>query len=726
MEFLYGRNGSLDSEDLTVSINELAGLFRTFLRTGEDFEIVGDRNKTWDLFSHLQIEGLRFIKAIKRQKPSRIDVNAEVAKGPRKRRVTVTFIDSLKELKLLKLKCPHCDVVLSANNVKPLQLHVRNVHKQKLSINDISEEQAKITCHLEKKNGKKCSESFPRDGAKRHLVDSKNIHKNPQEKPKGKGFRGFLECPAKDTEIVWRANGEPNPEAQVEIDIEEDIPSKEFGQEGRRELNDLEVGPRVEIETKEVVENEVPDPAKVAGTDMPHNLDGQPPQFDPNIREYIVLDTNVPDGVVFYHNTLAANDNNIQYQNVVASEEYHQVQHQHILISNAGVGVAANIIPSDPHHTASDITSQIPNEQTVEEYRQDQPPPIILDDYNEGVGVALSIIPSDPHHTDNDVNLEIPNVQNPEEHVQEQHQHMLLDGYNSGFGLVGNIIPSEPNNLTYQEEILENPKDPNLFDEIVNEGRALSKILLSNAAAEDDTDQDLNLGCSSAGNESNIGVQPAVSEWENQDCPALENFEASESLDLSHICVEEENVSLNKEDELTQNSDDKSVSKGSMSNVVQNCNKPVKVTVCNSEMMTMINDYNQMLPLDDLDTMSDCESDVEIDSDFDENLDVDNEMTKVRQERKMVRRLNRNKIEETLDIADEPENELFITHFQEWFKTATGLATANEDCSTISHTMGHCFFHHDSFLRFMRSEDGQFNLQKLIDFGDNENFQFPV
>ena len=125
----------------------------------------------------------------------------------------------------------------------------------------------------------------------------------------------------------------------------------------------------------------------------------------------------------------------------------------------------------------------------------------------------------------------------------------------------------------------------------------------------------------------------------------------------------------------------------------------------------------------DLLTEYDSEDEFEVDSDYDEDKDIDHELTEVRLERKKVRRLNRDTQEEIEDLPDLPQNQAFINQFMDWVRATTGLSTSNSKCSTIRHTQGHAFYHHDSFLRFMCSEDPEFNLGKLIDF-QSDDFQF--
>ena len=221
------------SDPNSIKVGDLENVLRSFLRNCEVFELSKSRaREVSKKFSKLQLEGLTFLSEFAAVQTSQ-DRNGddkndsyEASKNPEteeKRILKVKFLDPLKQAKLLKLQCPHCDREFRSANIKPLQLHIRQDHKDKenVSTSTFQEEESKFECLLQKKNGNKCGGRFTRDQLFRHM-QSQKLHKNPQKAPKGQKFRGWFKSEDKDYAVsaVFKSGNESNPDTDEEIELD--------------------------------------------------------------------------------------------------------------------------------------------------------------------------------------------------------------------------------------------------------------------------------------------------------------------------------------------------------------------------------------------------------------------------------------------------------------------------------------------------------------------------
>ena len=220
------------SDPNSIKVGDLENVLRSFLRNCEVFEMSKSREVSKKKFSKLQLEGLKFLSEFAAlqanqdrsgdDKNDSLEANTNPEKG-KKRMLKVKFVDPLKHKKMLKLECPHCDREFRSANIKPLQLHIRQDHKDKenVSTSTFQEEEYKFECLLQKKNGNKCGGRFTRDQLFRHM-QSEKLHKNPQKAPKGQKFRGWFKSEDKDYAVsaVFKSGNESNPDTDEEIELD--------------------------------------------------------------------------------------------------------------------------------------------------------------------------------------------------------------------------------------------------------------------------------------------------------------------------------------------------------------------------------------------------------------------------------------------------------------------------------------------------------------------------
>ena len=220
------------SDPNSIEIGDLENVLRPFLRNCEVFEWSKSREVSKKKFSKLQLEGLKFLSIATVQtsqdrngdnKNDSFEASTNPETEKRKRSLKVKFVDPLKQVKMLKLECPHCDREFRSANIKPLQLHIRQDHKDKenVSTSTFQEEESKFECLLQKKNGNKCGGRFTRDQLFRHM-QSQKLHKNPQKAPKGQKFRGWFKSEDKDYAVsaVFKSGNESNPDTDEEIELD--------------------------------------------------------------------------------------------------------------------------------------------------------------------------------------------------------------------------------------------------------------------------------------------------------------------------------------------------------------------------------------------------------------------------------------------------------------------------------------------------------------------------
>ena len=86
----------------------------------------------------------------------------------------------------------------------------------------------------------------------------------------------------------------------------------------------------------------------------------------------------------------------------------------------------------------------------------------------------------------------------------------------------------------------------------------------------------------------------------------------------------------------------------------------------------------------------------------------------------------RKHLKPTQELHTIPENQLFISNFTKWWKECgASFVTTNKSTSTLRNSVNMLFFNQDSFLNFITSTNGSFNLQRLIMFTSEEYLAVP-
>ena len=212
-----------DTKSTPVSVFEQR--FRQFLRNSDDYERrqVADREEEVDYLRNLEIEGLSLIHSLKKD-IKKTPPNHEIKKTKIVKVFNIKV--SSQSMKKRKLKCPHCPKSYNSVTLKPLQLHIRQLHKglRQITSKDVQEEEEKVTCPLLKPNGNICGKKTTCDMMVRHVL-SKKLHKTPQIAPEGKEFYGFRTSVESEPEpaVVWLSPNEDEPPEEEDFELSDTV-----------------------------------------------------------------------------------------------------------------------------------------------------------------------------------------------------------------------------------------------------------------------------------------------------------------------------------------------------------------------------------------------------------------------------------------------------------------------------------------------------------------------
>ena len=729
------------SDPNSISIEDLENVLRSFLRNCEDFEWSKSGEVSKKMFSKLQLEGLKFLSKFaevqtnqdrdgddKKKDSFEANTNPETEKS-KKRSLKVKFLDPLKQAKLLKLECPHCDREFRSANIKPLQLHIRQDHKDKenVSTNNFQEEESKFECLLQKKNGNKCGGRFTRDQLFRHM-QSKKLHKNPQKAPKGKKFRGWFKPEDKDYAVsaVFKAVNESNPNSDEEIELDVESLEKSLAETREQIKSKKQPGTNVKLgEDEDSIE--APQSSGATSSALENSKENAVDSSHLDSRS----DDKPDDDLMTEEPMIQPTANNLSVVENVANA------------ANSQDLVECIVVPEHGPHAFLIKAQEAPDKDSIEQ------------DQFEVIG-----------------NVNVPDINSPQQKIfDENPSNNDPDGEAESV----NVIVMVPDIVSTQQIILDSEADANIWN--TENSNAVNPVTHSEEQIffEENPENDYLIGDRLLSSVAITEEPTEVGEFLDFDVPSASQVCKEKQINVKKVrFADEEDKELVSflEDQTSQNSIQESMSVAPLCKVTDKFFEPLIVSVCNPKghknnntfwvnpglvsvvppdtvnedignsilqtaddnIMQEMSGILEVTPaeadasVEDSDLLTDYDSEdsedeFEVDSDYDEDRDIDYEMTKIRQERKMVRRLNRDSQEETEDLPDLPQNKAFINLFMDWFRSTTGLSTANTKCSTIRHTQGHAFYHHDSFLRFMCSEDTEFNLGKLIDFQSDE-FQF--
>ena len=673
-----------------IIIRNLEGSIRSFLRSGDDFERSDAHPdiRREDHFANFEVEALKLVMNIKKVHGEKEKIQSvsnsqkedteKVAEGVEakkcRKRVSVTFVNPRKNLKKSKFSCPHCAKIYES--IKSLQNHVRQDHKQlkKVSVNDFKEEEPIIQCLLLKKNGNPCTYKSPINQMGRH-ISSTSIHNKSHSRPSPETkFRGWRFYP-NETKVVWLRVTDPDPPSSEEM-----------------EIDDSDQEDSAELPTND--NDNAPSEGTTANGDKTGEIKGtEEKKIEENGNSNVeFVDVNNP--VQFQESAEVTNNSTKDGENVVEK-----------------VGLSTD-------NTSASQSSSYPLQRRRVHFN---PEVILINDNSDIINSIVTLNSNDLSDF---------------EFIADAEEISRI--INSGNG---------PRDETYkQDQHIGKPSD----------------VLLSSGAAQNET------LIYSAGMEAIAQLQDNEETIEGKACENIDNKlsvfideEGGSILNDSNMDLfvsQEVEVSTENKDNTSQESVTREplTQPSSLHDVRDLVSNFITVSVVNPEMkkgtiwtdpnfdtftqeQNQANDQRKIITTDDLqqdvepevlfkevncdEAASDSESNISIDSDYDENFDVDIETTRNRQERKKVRHYNRDNADH-LELAEQPENAMFIEQFLDWLKSITKMSTTNENCSTINFSVGHGWDYYDSFLNFQCSEDPTFNLNRLIDFRNKENFLF--
>lgn len=684
-----------------------------------------------DHFATLEIKSLMLIKKAKEQnskdKAAENDKTETTKEDPEKKKkmVKAKILDPFKNAQKKSYDCPFCDKTYDASSIKSLQFHCRKHHpdKPKLSKKDY-EEEAEVECELLTRKGKRCGSSYPRHQLRRHL-ERKKIHKKPQIKPEGKVFRAwrFFED---DVEVLWKASAD------------EEIPSEED----------------VEVEDEMVEEGETS-----GNEDVPEHNENSPAAFmDNQVEKDIEIETPVEPE--------KEKGKTIEVSQMGDIEETFPDQRLDLEKKTKAGTVALELINDDETETISateqnNISSDVQDNAEFHDHNENVPGahmPMVLEDGDQNI-ISTSM-------ESEKCQIKLTNVEHETIPVHRRLDsdplvEMMSPAEETGIQPVGTGLL---NDLWSERVILVNPNSIQSLSRESDETEVVeyivcppvpvvdirSSVFLSSVVPEETSDvempdsfQDSTMSVPEANMQ--VEVQSVDSTNTNMQATSIDellNYSTSGDMRsqekeafMMESNVETESL-LEDEDGLNQiitstsqetvYEEQQAISfKTVKDKLLDEDRKRVRFMIDQEVWSCQDEKIQDVMFPKESETMPDSaseESDASIDSEYDEDLDSDILITKKRQERKKVRLMNRNNIEASIDLTEIKENKEFIQNFNRWLTNKTSLQTTNPKPDNISSKMGHAFSHHDSFLNYMTSKNAKFNLNRLIDFKNKDNF----
>ena len=709
LEGCQSQHGNLPAVDPQDS---LESKMRQFLQNAFSYE--SNKNspvKEKDCFSTLEIRSLVLLKELKKVKYNNTEDVANVISresSPKlkmiKKIIKAKLIDPFKSKGKKTYNCPHCDKSFEASSIKPLQFHCRKHHPEKAKVDKKDfEQEIEVECELLTKKGVRCGRSFPRHQLRRHL-ESKKLHKDVTRKPEGKVFRGwrFYED---IVDVLWRPTADEEICSEEDVEMEVDNTENNEDSEGNDDNQNL-----VQLTQKSVME--------VSRTNL--NLDMTHNPQDQNVLIAVPCHDQDP-----CSNNPTETMPDLGKQTQPAPEIPMEVegQYQYYFIPNSQVLDGLNQGERHQEYGDSEVINQGERHQ---DYR-----------YLMTINPNLVHVPEEP----------VVNTQD-----QFSGPHVLPSNKLLSSALIPNSNYNEniedDNMSCVFNEVLPVEGGQNYINEIrevipsqvqLGENSTITSVL---PRTEEDSDLVAGASCTSVdmGDHGSIELEVAVGSASGDISNIVRDGE--EGLGEAGQSDAGETGAGRGEGELNMSSNDDGLNQEIFSQktiyeeltafgfekVKDNilAEKQVRFLI-NGEVWSCANEKISMKPEteteEDRHFMSDSEeSNDSIDSDYDEDLDSDIFITKKRQERRKVRMMNRDNIEQADNLREIPENKVFIEEFMSWLGNKTSLQTTNPKPSNQSSKKGHAFSYHDSFLNFMTKKNREFNLGRLVDFKNKNNF----
>ena len=712
-----------------VKSKYLEAKVRTFLN--KCFSLEAERKgspEAEDHFATLEIKCLMMIQKIKEKTPepegeAAVNDQTESNKDSKKKKRTVRaqIVDPFKNIQKKSYDCPYCSKSYDASSIKSLQFHCRKHHpdKPKLSKNDF-EVESEVECELITRKGKRCGSSYPRHQLRRHL-ERKKIHKNPQRKPDGKVFRAwrFVED---DVEVLWKATADEEIPSEEDVEVEEEMI-----------VEDTEVSineDKAESVPEAVIDNEVDQESNevdIANPVEPEKEKGHAIKMSQKVDTS--SDENVPE--------LPEQSENFAVD--VMDFEINQSPHT----ENA---------PVEPEKEKGQTKMGQDVEETFPDPRLDFEAASadleLINDESEPTRMTVDYEDGDQNLIQTSQELEICQTSNLEEETFFPVVGIVSPAAietcppNSCGTEAEKIILVNPNLIQSSsdeydgteviEYIVEPPVSVCQIDSSVFMSSAVQDCAPEGATFVPEHDVEVEVQSDNTLGSDLYGIDELLNDSTSG---AMRNLEQETSMIDKNLYVDmsqEEENSMIDEDGLNQvimstsqetvYEEQKAASFETVKDKLLNEDrKRVRFRINNQ----VFSCQGEKIQDDNLtkETESDSEeSDVSIDSDYDEDLDSDTLITKKRQERKKVRLMNRNKIEASIDLTEIKENKDFIQDFKRWLTSKTSLQTTNPKPDNLTSKMGHAFSYHDSFLNYMTRKNAEFNLNRLIDFKNKDNF----
>ena len=723
------------------------------------------RNSSDTAFSDLEIFSLMLIKDIKKYGTEKGDGDGDQIKE--KKTVKIKFVDPFKNISKKSYQCPYCDHKTEAATVKSLQFHVRKKHPGSPQVKESTfaadeEQKNEIICLLKKKDGSTCSKKFSPDQIIRHLVTKKS-HQQAHVQPQGQDFKGWRIKridEREEVEIVWGLPSASNPPSDEEIELEipaersEEIPtiSKKRKTQNKQEQEDSDSKRRkaeVYVPGHDGVLIPLGHVLPVPLTDAGAASVGK----DDAVAEPVPL-VGGPDllnagGDVEGALGLEALGKGLLHQRgdpahvLVPKESSPSPSHTVInpeQNSSAGLG-KENEEGIDHDGVGHKIFQEQTNQILIlpssfqENQEGDVDPNDFLQDGNlMGLSFEMdtnsnSVFPNFCPNTDTAALQTVhasPQIVKPAEGNDRllsglESDHLKESGlFTSPSPLLSSVADMDEDNLMNKKENLDNEEN------ILEEGQVDQVEMIINSSILNQME------CQEACI-ADFDTAQTEKKVEKEDYDSLnEVLTSQESIleDLETVSAPTKVIDLFYHEDLNRRVKVKvqnpTMKRGEQFWCDENFSQKLDQKSSNAEKIGDENqgDFNER-NLQDLEEDSDDDSDMEdqeVDSDFDENLDSDPLIFRKRQESRKVRFRNRDSDERIEDLSAKKGNKEFISEFISWLEAKTSLKTANKKCSTLNLSKGHLYEYSDSFLFYNTSLDPSFNLGKLVDFKNKDNY----
>ena len=711
-----------------------------------------------DHFATLEIKSLLLLKKVK-AKISEDDVNAEKDKtesdGKDSQKKTVKkvkkakIVDPFKNLQKKSYDCPYCDKTYDASSIKSLQFHCRKHHedKPKLSKKDFDEE-IEVECELITKKGRRCGNSFPRHQLRRHLERLK-IHKKPQQKPKDKVFRAWRFV-GDDVEVKWTTSPDEEIPSEEEVEVEEDMLVEEAETSGNEDVPDQNKNvPVSSMDSAEDDKSEVSQDAGSVGVEpepekgqtksrVVEKTNNEPEEAVEEINDKETetnsgseTKTMVPNGQLISDEVITELPDQDEpmsyedgYQNILLTTEKQKSEIREtgdmeeetftLTVSADGqVTTAEEIIT--PMETGLSTDPQLVNYEESSSYLETEQESMIVVNPNfvqskesDGHGVVEYVVspPVPVCYLNSDKCLSsVCQDATAEVEISALKEAMIVPESNVEVEVQSNNALGISLQSTGIDELMKYS--------MTGEIESQEALMMYQHEEEISGHQEVGPHSGSPGRAVGDGLQMDEG-VENK----VENLNESKIDDdgLNQVITSTSQETVYEEQEA-----------GSFTTVkdkfLDEDRKMVRFLIDEEVWSCEDQKLQDLKSTKDDKTLSDSEeSDASIDSEYDEDLDSDIIITKKRQERKKVRLMNRNNIEASTDPSEIKENQGFIKDLERWLTNKTSLQTTNPKPANIASKLGHVVYHHDSFVNYMTGKNAQFNLNRLIDFKNKDNF----